>query len=261
MQTIGLGFRQMTMFSWRNSFRRHEEVWIITCKTYHQQQLHWVKGQSANLENGTTGSNTDDFREKQHMTYSLQLIRLKSTHGSAEWILKMHQKHAEVTTYCNYPDLGSSSLKEVHWLKVSEPEQNSKAFPGSYQRHVVTANPMDRGATEVAPYQLRWHRQGGECGPLQVPHESISYQSAYSARTSRGLPSRRRECGPSPFQRSSQDGSGFLFGERWCFLVLLSDKIKTSVSDGEQMTSFFLFNYEMRTTFTNVRPFRYFNPD
>jgi hypothetical protein len=27
------------------------------------------------------------------------------------------------------------------------------------------------------------------------------------------------------------------------------------------MTSFFLFNYEMRTTFTNVRPFRYFNPD
>jgi hypothetical protein len=27
------------------------------------------------------------------------------------------------------------------------------------------------------------------------------------------------------------------------------------------MTSFFLFNYEMRTTFTKVRPFRYFKPD
>ena len=123
-------------------------------------------------------------------------------------------------------DIMNQKKKNISLQSTSCSHKSEASFPEQVPRE---CNFDSWRLTTVAPYQQRWlthlRTQGGVHVPLQDQHESTSCQSAYCARTARGLPSDWRLCDPSQCQHSSQDGSGFLFAGQWCFLVPLSGKI------------------------------------
>lgn len=158
-----------------------------------QQQLKWIASQYiCELENRPNSRLHCRFQgkaagnEQKNYTSEPSLSRAKC-------ILKMHQKHTEVA-YCDNPNPETFLLEQIQLRRYPCRSKTAEPCPGSYQQFVTATHAQIN--TTVAPCQLQWlnHRrkQGGECAQLQVQHESISCQSAYSAQTVHGLPSERR---------------------------------------------------------------------